>query len=178
MAEPNGLQFEFMLIIFSALFAFGFGYLLSYIAEYLKMRRARVTALVAIINQLETTQIILQNHAKQGIALESVLSRMRQGKFAAGFLILPTSAFESALYSGVFREFDKDTQLKLTSLYDAIKVVNLLETNFVSLMNVGTGTVIPTFIENAINFFKVYNLKEIELLKEIPEVISFLKSKK
>jgi hypothetical protein len=127
---------------------------------------------------LETTQIILQTHTKQGSALESVLSRMRQGKFAAGFLILPTSAFESALYSGVFREFDKDTQLKLSSLYDAIKVVNLLETNFVSLMNVGTGTVIPTFIENAINFFKVYNLKEIELLKEIPEVISFLKSKK
>jgi hypothetical protein len=178
MAESNGLQFQFGLTMFSALIAFGFGYLLSYIAEYLKMRRARVTALVAIINQLETTQIILQNHAKQGIALENVLSRMRQGKFAAGFLVLPTSAFESALYSGVFREFDKDTQLKLSSLYDAIKVVNLLETDFVSLMNVGTGTVIPTFIENAINFFKVYNHKEIELLKEIPEVISFLKSKK
>jgi hypothetical protein len=109
MAEPNGLQFQYVVTMFGALVAFGFGCLLSYIAEYLKIRRARVTALVAIINQLEMTQILLQNHAKQGIALESVLSRMRQGKFAAGFLILPTSAFESALYSGVFREFDKDT---------------------------------------------------------------------
>ena len=178
MAEQNGLHFQFVFTIFGAAVAFGFGYLLSYLSEYVRMRRARLAAISAIINQLETTQTILQNHAKQGIALENVLSRMRQGKFAASFLMLPVSAFESALYSGIFREFDKESQLILSSLYDKIKAINLLETNFVSMMNLGTGTVIPTFIENAINLFKVYNLREIGLLKEIPEVISFLKSKK
>jgi hypothetical protein len=159
--------------------AFGSGYGLSQLNEYSKRKRSKKLVLGAIIQQSKEIKDALDKHVKRGKELETTVAEFREGHFNFRTLSLSTFAFDAALYSGVYHEFDTETQFKIVQIHEDIKSINNAEARFLQMLTGITDDVPTLYINNIISFYeKTLMVIEAEFVDSLPDFIKFLESKK
>ena len=114
-------------VFIATVLTFVAGFFLALLVEKKRKHDARVAAARSIIIELEEIQTALNGHVKTDDQIETMRAEIITGHFNAPLFHLQTAAYESAIFSGVFRDFHKETQKAIAVVYDEIRYANMLE---------------------------------------------------
>lgn len=157
--------------LISTALSFGAGYGLALAVEEYKRKRALRMTAASIIHELADLQKSGYETIKSEKQLAEMKSRFIVGDFTTTFQQITAASLESALYSGVFRDFDTDTQLSIADLESRIRFINLLNLRFIELTTVKDTD--PSYGSNVWSFYIMINNQA----KKITELIAKLVEK-
>lgn len=138
------------------------GFLLSIFIERKRKRDAKVAVARSIIHELDAIHAALAKYVRTDAQLVTMASEFKTGRINNRLLTMPTAAYDSALSSGVFRDFDLTIQRNLAVVYDIIKTANNLEIKFLEVATVATEAT-PAFVDSLMMWVTMVNNKEKEL---------------
>jgi hypothetical protein len=171
------LDVEITAVMIATVLSFVAGYLLSLLAE--RKRRTDVVngAARSLIIELREIQTALSGHVRTNEQVQGTIAEFKTGHINAVIFALPTAAYDSALYSGAFKEFDKETQVRIAAVYNDVKFANTLELKFLETTTSVSSEVTTAFVQSLGMFYTMKNNVERELQTSVGNLITLLETK-
>ena len=156
--------------ILAALIAVFASQLVQYIRENNKIADQISLSIESVIKELEDISCFIQDRKNHTIERTSNGVRLHEAS-------IQKAAFDSMIYSGIFREIDNKIQIMLSNLYQEIKLSNQLSAQIEHAMAMGDSTS-STYVISLTEFGTAVDRKLNYIKTNIDKLLPILKSKK
>lgn len=161
---------QIALTIVTIIATFGIGYGLSIANDWRRGRNAKRKSIESMIGELNDVVTYVKDRKDPIVKIEGSGVQLHGASFQ-------TASFDSMIYSQIFREFDIETQVKISNFYEKIKVTNLLGNKLLEVITMGDSTQ-PKFFDNVRRMGENIQGRLKEHQEEVAKLITHLKDKK
>lgn len=159
------------------------GFLSAYSMEWAKATSQKEGAAKSLIGSLAETYNYLAERYEDPSALQKEVDEYKKVWTDQLFVQLETASFESAVFSGIVKDFKTETRVEVSKMFQELRLINYLELQFFQTTNLQNLEMLKTpddvlnrYKENLARYYTVMKEKEIALLDEIPDLIFALRN--
>jgi len=172
----DDIEIQIWVTAIGTVLSFVSGWLLYLLSDSMKKKNDISTICKSIISELNDIKTYLETRKKPLLKITSNPTDPSDENLSFHTHHLGISSFDSMLYSGIFRDLDTNTQIKLSKIYGEIKLSNASSTRIWELIT-KDQKYSTTHLTNVQNYANVLDKKYDEIKDAIPDVISLLNKK-
>lgn len=177
MVSSSEFSLQFLMTIFSVLSGFLFALISIWITERHKRKNAVSQSTQSILKEMEDHEIfIITDRKRPMLSLASDL-RTRNEFFTFNGSVISTSALDSTIFSGTFREFPINDQQVISDYHNKIKLFNDLSGKLLEFITMGDMQSIH-FKQSMLDYGEVIESKLDEIQNVLQSLRKLLQSKK